>query len=272
MVSLWNSNRHGMQKMNKVLKEFALSALLFCSIFLATLQVDWMKFFHLSPTVVGDKLTEWTWNLMSSSIREVRADEVCLPIDTLIREMCLANGIDTASITVVISKTPEVNAYATVGRHLIVNTGLIEIMDNEAQLSSVIGHEVAHLQLGHIQTGIRRQAAIYVITTLITGNGRGSGRLNQFISDMVSNSITRAKENEADAPGARYLHAMHLDPLEMAGALEKLESYGVFSFLSDHDDSKKRADNIRNMDFEDNGPYRQVLSPETWEELQKSCR
>ena len=145
-------------------------------------------------------------------------------------------------------------------------------MDNEAQLCAVLGHEVAHLQLNHIQTGIRRQAAIFVILTLITGNGRGTDRLNEFITDMIGNSITRAKENEADAQGARYLHVMHLDPLEMGNALEKLDSYGVFSFLSDHDDSKKRAERIRNMEFSDNGPCRQILSAETWERLQKLCR
>ena len=145
-------------------------------------------------------------------------------------------------------------------------------MDNEAQLCAVLGHEVAHLQLNHIQTGIRRQAAIFVILTLITGNGRGTDRLNEFITDMIGNSITRTKENEADAQGARYLHAMHLDPLEMGNALEKLDSYGVFSFLSDHDDSKKRAERIRNMEFSDNGPCRQILSAETWERLQQLCR
>ena len=258
--------------MNKALKEFALSAVLFFGIFYATLQVDWMRLLHLSPTIVSDKLTEWTWDLMSSGIREVQTDEIILPIDTLVREMCLANGIDTASITVVVSKTPEVNAYATVGRHLVVNTGIINIMDNEAQLCAVLGHEVAHLQLNHIQTGIRRQAAIFVILTLITGNGHGADRLKEFITDKIGNSITRAKENEADAQGARYLHAMHLDPLEMGNALEKLDSYGVFSFLSDHDDSKKRAERIRNMEFSDNGPCRQILSAETWERLQQLCR
>ena len=259
--------------MNRLFREVAVSVILFFGIFLITMQVDWLKACHLTPTIISDKLSEWTWDIMSSSIMEVEADEVCLPIDTLVHEMCVANGIDTASISIVISKTPEVNAYATVGRHLVLNTGLIEIMDNESQLCAVIGHELAHLQLGHIQSGIRRQAAIYVITILITGNGRSSAnRLNQFISDMISKSITRAKENEADAQGARYLHTMHLDPLEAAAALEKLESYGVFSFLSDHDDSKKRAENIRKMHFDDNGPYRQILSHETWKAMQESCR
>lgn len=256
--------------MNKVLKEAAVSVLLFCGIFYATLQVDWMKVLHLSPTIVGDKLSEWTWDLLSLNIYEVEDDAVRLPIDTLMREMCVANGIDTASISIVVSRTPEVNAFATVGRHLVVYTGLIKKMENEAQLCAVMGHEIAHLQLGHIQSGIRRQAAINVILILIS-NG-GSGRLNEIIGDMISNSLTRAKENEADAQGARYLHAMHLDPLEMATTLEKFESYGIFSYLTDHDDSKKRADRIRKMEFSDNGPYRQILSSETWERLQESCR
>ena len=270
MVSLWNYNRHGMQKMNKILKEAVISVLLFCGVFYATLQVDWMRVLHLTPTIVGDKLSEWTWKVMSSNIKEVEDDEVRLPIDTLMREMCVANGIDTASISIVVSKTSEVNAFATVGKHLVVYTGLIKKMDNEAQLCAVIGHEVAHLQLGHIQSGIRRQALISVIMILVSGNG--SGQLSEIIGDMISNSITRTKENDADAQSARYLHAMHLNPLEMANALEKLDSYGVFSFLSDHDDSKKRADRIRNMNFSDNGPYRQVLSPGTWERLQRSCK
>lgn len=256
--------------MNRVFRELLLSVAVFCGIFYATLQVDWMKVLHLSPTIVGDKLSEWAWDLMSKSIREVEADEVRLPIDTLMREMCLANGIDTASVHIVVDRTSEVNAFATVGRHLVIYTGLIRQMDNEAQLCAVIGHEVAHLQLGHIQSGIRRQAAINVILILLSGNG--SGQLNEIIGDMVSNSLTRAKENEADAQGARYLHAMHLDPLEMATTLEKFESYGIFSYLTDHDDSKKRADRIRKMEFSDNGPYRQILSSETWERLQEACR
>ena len=84
---------------------------------------------------------------------------------------------------------------------------------------------------------------------------------------MISNSITRAKEDEADEQGARYLYAMHLDPMEMANTLESFESYGILSYLTDHADSKDRAEHIRKMHFKPNGPYRQILSTETWEAL-----
>lgn len=256
--------------MKRILKEFALSALLFFSILFVTLRVDWMSVLHLSPTIVGDKLSEWVWDLTYQGLNEVKSDKVRLPIDTLVHEMCVANGIDTASVSVVVSNSYEVNAYATVGRHIIVNTGLIEKMDNEAQLCAVIGHELAHLELGHIQSGIRQQAVFQVILIFLTGNGNVDGLVN-LTSEMISNSITRAKENDADEQGARFLYAMHLDPMEMANTLETFESYGILSYLTDHDDSKKRAENIRKIHFANNGPFRQILSPGTWKDLKETC-
>lgn len=257
--------------MKKIIKEALISALLFFGILYATLQVDWMKTLHLHPTIVGDKLSEWVWKLSESSLWKVSNREACEPIDSLVNEMCKANHIDTTDIHVVISRDNEVNAFATIGNHLIINTALIRKMENESQLCAVIAHEVAHLQLGHIQSAIRQQAVITVLLTLITGNGQ-SEMLASLTSQMISNSITRAKENEADAQGARYMHAMHLDPMEMANTLETFESYGILSYLTDHADSKERARRIRKMHFSHNGPYRKILSQETWDRLQEACQ
>ena len=254
--------------MIKIFKECLVSAVLFFSVLFLTLQVDWMKMLHLTPTIVGDKLSEWVWDLTYMGVNEVKSDHVRLPIDTLVNEMCKANGIDTASIHVVVSKNSEVNAYATVGRHIIVNTGLIEKMDNEAQLCAVIGHEVAHLELGHIQSAIRQKAIFQMVLILLTGNGNTEGLIN-LTSDMISNSITRAKEDQADEQGARYLYAMHLDPMEMANTLESFESYGILSYLTDHADSRERAERIRKMHFGKETTYRSILSPETWELLKE---
>jgi Zn-dependent protease with chaperone function len=252
--------------MKKIIKEFLVSAVLFFSVLCLTLQVDWMKMFHLTPTIVGDKLSEWVWDLTYMGLHEVKSDNVRLPVDTLVNEMCKANGIDTASIHVVVSRNSEVNAYATVGRHIIVNTGLIEKMDNEAQLCAVIAHEMAHLELGHIESSIRQKAVFQVLLILLTGNGNADGLIN-FTSEMISNSITRGKEDQADEQGARYLYAMHLDPMEMANTLESFESYGILSYLTDHADSKERAERIRKMHFGKNTTYRSILSPESWESL-----
>ena len=256
--------------MKKILKEFLISALLFFGTLYVTLQVDWMKALHLHPTIVGDKLSEWVWKISEMSLRKVNDHDVCAPIDSLVSEMCKANGISTADIHVVITRDDEVNAYATVGNHLIINTALIEKMKNESQLCAVIAHEMAHFRLGHIQSAVRQQTIITVFLALITGNGN-SNMLANLTTKIISNSITRAKEDEADEQGARYLHAMHLDPMEMANTLETFESYGVLSYFMDHSDSKKRAEHIRKMHFKKNGPYRQILSEEAWVRLKKAC-
>ena len=257
--------------MKKILIEFLISALLFFGIFYATLQVDWMKLFRLQPTIVGDKLSEWVWKMAESSLWEVNNHDVCVPIDSLVHEMCKANDISMADVHVVINRDNEVNAFATVGNHLIINTALIKKMENESQLCAVIAHEMAHLRLGHIKSAVRQQAVITVFFALISGNGH-SEVLANLTSKIISNSITRAKENEADEQGARYMHAMHIDPMEMANTLETFESYGILSYLMDHADSKKRAAHIRKMHFPDNGPYRKILSQETWEKLKRACQ
>lgn len=256
--------------MKKIFKEFIISALLFFGILGITLQVDWMKTLHLHPTIVGDKLSEWVWKISETSLWKVNDHDVCAPIDSLVSEMCKANGISMADVHVVINRDNEVNAFATVGNHLIINTALINKMKNESQLCAVIAHEMAHLRLGHIQSAVRQQAIITVLLAMITGNGN-SDMLTNLTTKMISNSITRAKEDAADEQGARYMHAMHLDPMEMANTLETFESYGVLSYLMDHADSKKRAEHIRKMQFSNNGPYRKILSAETWIRLKKAC-
>lgn len=256
--------------MKKIAKEFLISALLFSGVFCATLQVDWMTLLHLRPTIVGDKLSQWVWELTYLRLDEVQDERICQPIDTLVSAMCLANGIDTASVHIAINRDEEVNAFATAGRHIIVNTGLIGKMNNEAQLCAVIGHEMAHLELGHIESGIRRQAVFQVILTLLMGSSNMDG-LMSITSQLISNSITRAKENEADAQGARYLYAMRQDPMEMANTLETFESYGILSYLTDHADSKERAANIRRMHFDGNIAPHPILSPDVWDTLKEQA-
>jgi hypothetical protein len=57
--------------------------------------------------------------------------------------------------------------------------------------------------------------------------------------------------------------------MEMANTLESFESYGILSYLTDHADSKERAERIRKMHFDKNAVYRSILSPDTWEALKE---
>ncbi len=45
----------------------------------------------------------------------------------------------------------EVNAFCHVGGYIYFNRGLLDIIETDAELQFVIGHEIAHLELGHCE-------------------------------------------------------------------------------------------------------------------------
>ena len=51
-----------------------------------------------------------------------------------------------------------INAFATMGGYVYVNKGLIEASDNEAELASVIGHEIGHIVGRHAVEQMRERA------------------------------------------------------------------------------------------------------------------
>ncbi len=68
----------------------------------------------------------------------------------------LVNNSDTPNRTVQvhINDSPEINAMALPGGHIVINTGLILLAQQEGALASVVGHEIAHVQKRH---GVRMQ-------------------------------------------------------------------------------------------------------------------
>jgi putative metalloprotease len=50
-----------------------------------------------------------------------------------------------------IIEADEVNAFSHVGGYIYFNTGLLEIISTDAELQFVVGHEIAHLELGHCE-------------------------------------------------------------------------------------------------------------------------
>jgi predicted Zn-dependent protease len=105
----------------------------------------------------------------------------------------------------------EVNAFACVGGNIYVNRGLIEFVDNEAQLQFVLGHEIGHIELGHSS---RR------FTFLVRGSQVGGELLSQLtglVYQAVSLGYAENQELASDRFGYEHM---------------TLDKQQVFSFLS----------------------------------------
>lgn len=120
------------------------------------------------------------------------------------------------------------NAFALPGGYVHVTRGLLAMVNDEAELAAVLGHEIAHITARH--SGERySQTALAQIGSGLLGVVTGSPELAQLAgsgAQLYLLSYSRGQESEADAIGIRYLANSNYDPVAMAGFLQQLEREG----------------------------------------------
>jgi len=123
--------------------------------------------------------------------------------------------------------SPDLNAFATRGNYVYVNRGLLNYVSNEAQLVSVLAHEVAHITKKHV-TGQEGKATGAQILSTIAAVLSGSGEVYEA-GMAYANSIIRGhgrrNELEADEVGAEYMAKLGYKPNEMISMLSIMKDY-----------------------------------------------
>jgi predicted Zn-dependent protease len=123
--------------------------------------------------------------------------------------------------------SPDLNAFATRGNYVYINRGLLNYVSNEAQLVSVLAHEVAHITKGHV-TGQEGKATGAQILSTIAAVLSGSGEVYEA-GMAYANSIIRGhgrrNELEADEVGAEYMAKLGYKPNEMISMLSIMKDY-----------------------------------------------
>ncbi len=137
----------------------------------------------------------------------------------------------------------EVNAFATPGGFVYATTGLLKIAENRAQLASVMGHEIAHINEKHGVKGLKQAVAAKGIATTA---GVDSDALAQIAYQLtVDLPRSRSFEYEADSSGLEILQQAGYPPQAFAEFLAKLEGGGgTPEFLRTHPTSTNRIDAI----------------------------
>jgi heat shock protein HtpX len=162
-------------------------------------------------------------------------------LHSLIEEVAARAGMPKPKVYLIENDTP--NAFAT-GRSpkhaaVAVTTGIMRLLD-ERELRGVVGHELSHVRNRDILINTMVATVAGAITmiawmlqwSLIFGGGRRDSRNNPLgmiallatiilaplAATLIRLAISRSREYEADASGARMVH----DPEALASALEKL--------------------------------------------------
>jgi predicted Zn-dependent protease len=145
---------------------------------------------------------------------------------------------------------PMVNAFALPGGPIFITRGILSHMNSEAQLVSVLGHEIGHITAKHSvqQMSQAQLAQIGLVTAMIVRPG-----LAQF-GDLASQGLGllflkfgRDDERQADELGFRYMVSARYSPAEMAEMFRTLARLGgggegrVPEWLSTHPDPGNRV-------------------------------
>jgi predicted Zn-dependent protease len=131
--------------------------------------------------------------------------------------------------TFTLVNTDVVNAFAVPGCYIYITRGLFAIVGSEAELASVLGHEVGHIVGAHSQRQQRRSIwrTLGVIAVSLTGSEtltRLAGQAAQYFTLRYS----RGQEYESDELGIRYLARAGYDPHAAADMLQALGRQSAF--------------------------------------------
>ncbi|HXI69479.1 MAG TPA: M48 family metallopeptidase [Verrucomicrobiae bacterium] len=116
------------------------------------------------------------------------------------------------------------NAFALPGGHVVVNTGLLAIADNE-ELVGVIAHEAAHItQKHHARKIIASAGPVIIFGTFFHSRNGLVNLVGQGSELMLTQGFSQEYETEADETGWNYLVQANLDPRGMIGIFKKLKA------------------------------------------------
>ena len=100
-----------------------------------------------------------------------------------------------------------VNAFATLGGHIVIYQGLLEAVPDENALAMVLAHEIAHVRHRHPIASLGRSAALGFALMLV-GADSGASSVASAISQggtLTMLSFSRGQEEEADATALETL-------------------------------------------------------------------
>lgn len=190
-------------------------------------------------------------------------------VNTVGKRIATAIGTDipNAQWEFVVFESKELNAFALPGGKVGVYTGLLKLAENDAELATVMGHEIGHVIARH---GAERMSE----ALLISGLGEVAGAVveaktdtgNRQLFDLAYGGLatvgrvlphSRNNESEADRMGAVYAARAGYDPRAAITFWQKMVSQkqasekgggkasSVSALLSTHPADEKRISDLK---------------------------
>ncbi len=150
------------------------------------------------------------------------------------RRAAVQSGLssDANAFDVTLLNSPVNNAFAVPGGYIYATRQLVALMNDEAELAAVLGHEVAHVAARHSQqrqSVTQRNSILGALGQAIVGAVGGdsglAGLLGRGIgtgAQLATLGYSRGQETQSDDLGIQYLVRAGYDPAALSTMLESL--------------------------------------------------
>ncbi|MCB4757474.1 MAG: M48 family metalloprotease [Elusimicrobia bacterium] len=183
-------------------------------------------------------------------------------VDRVGQKLAMASDRPSVNYEFIVLDNDLINAFALPGGFIFVTRGLLENINDEDELTMVLGHEIAHVTALHGVQMIQKemgQNALSILGTIGAAITLGpeamlmvANTANLF-SSLYLLGYTRDKEREADRYGLQYMLRAHYDPQASLRFLKKLEAgedkhmQGWDLYFRTHPPTEERINIIESM-------------------------
>ncbi|MBI1283061.1 MAG: M48 family metalloprotease [Thiobacillus sp.] len=122
--------------------------------------------------------------------------------------------------------TDDINAFAAPGGYIFVTRGLYRLLDNEAELAGVLGHEIAHVARKHHLKVLKQSSLISALGQVAGSKAQNSDQLVQNLigngAEIMARGLDKNAEYEADRYGMVFAARAGYEPWGLPEVLQDM--------------------------------------------------
>ncbi len=177
-------------------------------------------------------------------------------------------------------RVSEINAMAAPGGYVFITQGLLDSLQDEAELAGVLSHEISHVTRQHIVKAIRQANLIEGTEDLASATGHDMdryGRMSDFSINLLSKGLSREDELEADKQGTWLASRTGYDPRGLKRSVETLAAKEQANFLlarfnKTHPPASARLEVMDRALKQNKGPTGNRQNPERFAKYTKGAK
>jgi beta-barrel assembly-enhancing protease len=147
-------------------------------------------------------------------------------------------------------KDNQINSFATMGGFVYINEGLVDFVQSDDELASVIGHETGHIERRHVITTNSKAQILDILFGIASIFSPIIYEFGSLAEAGMLAKVERGNELQADRYGLQLMSRAGYDPESMVtmmahlGVLQDEHSDAVSRYLEDHPDPAARVNHL----------------------------